>query len=120
MRWLPKASLEKSFKLLKSRGVDYVAWHLFGDGDALLSRGGTPGGYAPDIASIGADFRAALDIAERTITEVPGITGLIDRLESQGLVSRCRDTNDRRYRCPSQRDGRDSDGTRRFVEVRTS
>src|SRR5207249_1083001 len=37
-----------------------------------------------------------LDIAERTVTEVPGITGLIDRLEKAGLVVRERCTEDRR------------------------
>jgi DNA-binding MarR family transcriptional regulator len=37
-----------------------------------------------------------LDIAERTVTEVPGITGLIDRLERAGLVVRQRCTEDRR------------------------
>src|SRR5437660_1304202 len=37
-----------------------------------------------------------LDIAERTVTEVPGITGLIDRLERAGLVGRQRCTEDRR------------------------
>ncbi len=37
-----------------------------------------------------------LEIAERTITVVPGITGLIDRLEQAGLVRRERCPNDRR------------------------
>jgi DNA-binding MarR family transcriptional regulator len=37
-----------------------------------------------------------LDIAARTVTEVPGITGLIDRLEEAGLVVRDRCPNDRR------------------------
>jgi MarR family transcriptional regulator, 2-MHQ and catechol-resistance regulon repressor len=37
-----------------------------------------------------------LEIAERTITVVPGITGLIDRLERKGLVERERSTSDRR------------------------
>lgn len=37
-----------------------------------------------------------LEIAERTITVVPGITGLIDRLEKVGLVRRQRDDGDRR------------------------
>ncbi len=37
-----------------------------------------------------------LEIAERTITVVPGITGLIDRLERKGLVQRERSTEDRR------------------------
>jgi MarR family transcriptional regulator, 2-MHQ and catechol-resistance regulon repressor len=37
-----------------------------------------------------------LDIAERTITIVPGITGLVDRLERAGFVARRRCTEDRR------------------------
>jgi DNA-binding MarR family transcriptional regulator len=37
-----------------------------------------------------------LEIAQRTITVVPGITGLIDRLETAGLVSRQRSDEDRR------------------------
>ena len=37
-----------------------------------------------------------LDIAERTVTVVPGITGLIDRLERGGFVARRRCTEDRR------------------------
>jgi DNA-binding MarR family transcriptional regulator len=37
-----------------------------------------------------------LEIASRTITVVPGITGLIDRLERAGFVSRVRCERDRR------------------------
>ena len=37
-----------------------------------------------------------LEIASRTITVVPGITGLIDRLQQAGLVSRVRCERDRR------------------------
>jgi len=37
-----------------------------------------------------------LEIAERTVTIVPGITGLIDRLERAGFVVRRRSTEDRR------------------------
>src|SRR5580698_5017478 len=37
-----------------------------------------------------------LEIASRTITVVPGITGLIDRLERAGLVNRLRCEKDRR------------------------
>lgn len=37
-----------------------------------------------------------LEIASRTIATVPGITGLIDRLESAGLVRRERSSEDRR------------------------
>ncbi|QGJ70435.1 HTH-type transcriptional regulator MgrA [Planctomycetales bacterium 10988] len=37
-----------------------------------------------------------LEIAQRTVTMVPGITGLIDRLEKAGFVSRNRSAEDRR------------------------
>jgi DNA-binding MarR family transcriptional regulator len=37
-----------------------------------------------------------LEIASRTITVVPGITGLIDRLEQAGFVNRLRCNKDRR------------------------
>ena len=37
-----------------------------------------------------------LEIAQRTITVVPGITGLIDRLEQAKMVTRQRDEEDRR------------------------
>lgn len=37
-----------------------------------------------------------LEIANRTVTVVPGITGLIDRLEAAGLVRRARCDEDRR------------------------
>src|ERR671931_162877 len=37
-----------------------------------------------------------LEIASRTITVVPGITGLVDRLEQAGLVNRVRCEKDRR------------------------
>src|SRR6185369_11908390 len=37
-----------------------------------------------------------LEIASRTVTVVPGITGLIDRLEQAGFVSRMRCEKDRR------------------------
>lgn len=37
-----------------------------------------------------------LEIANRTITVVPGITGLIDRLEKEGFVARERCAKDRR------------------------
>lgn len=37
-----------------------------------------------------------LEIADRMVAAVPGITGLIDRLEAMGLVKRDRSTDDRR------------------------
>jgi DNA-binding MarR family transcriptional regulator len=38
----------------------------------------------------------SLEIAGRMITRVPAITGLIDRLEAKGLVTRTRSVEDRR------------------------
>jgi DNA-binding MarR family transcriptional regulator len=37
-----------------------------------------------------------LEVADRMVTVVPGITGLIDRLEGMGLVARERSSEDRR------------------------
>ncbi len=37
-----------------------------------------------------------LEVADRMLAAVPGITGLIDRLEGMGLVARDRSTEDRR------------------------
>ena len=37
-----------------------------------------------------------LEVADRMLTAVPGITGLIDRLEGMGLLARERSTEDRR------------------------
>lgn len=37
-----------------------------------------------------------LEIADRMVAAVPGITGLVDRLEAMGLVTRDRSTEDRR------------------------
>lgn len=39
---------------------------------------------------------ACLEVADRMVAVVPGITGLIDRLEAMGLVSRIRSSQDRR------------------------
>ena len=44
---------------------------------------------APDGLSCG-------EIANRMITRDPDITRLVDRLEKRGLISRCRETRDRR------------------------
>ena len=37
-----------------------------------------------------------LEVADRMLTAVPGITGVIDRLEGMGLLARRRCTEDRR------------------------
>ena len=39
---------------------------------------------------------AVLEVADRMVAVVPGITGLVDRLEACGLVTRERSTEDRR------------------------
>jgi DNA-binding MarR family transcriptional regulator len=36
------------------------------------------------------------EIAKRLVTREPDITRLLDRMEKKGLISRCRETNDRR------------------------
>ena len=43
-------------------------------------------------------YCTCLEIAQRTITVVPGITGLIDRLEQKSLVQRQRCSKARRMR----------------------
>jgi DNA-binding MarR family transcriptional regulator len=67
--------------------------------ERLFRRFGLQSGSQYNVLRIlrgeGAPMRV-LDIAERTVTEVPGITGLIDRLESAGLVCRERCSRDRR------------------------
>lgn len=42
------------------------------------------------------DGLACSEIAKRMITRDPDITRLLDRLEKRGLISRCRETRDRR------------------------
>ena len=54
-----------------------------------------------------------LEIAARTITVVPGITGLIDRLEQAGLVNRLRCEKDRRIIYVALTD----EGTRSLAEL---
>jgi DNA-binding MarR family transcriptional regulator len=39
---------------------------------------------------------ACSEVGERMVTPVPDVTRLLDRLEAVGLLSRCRDTRDRR------------------------
>ncbi len=59
------------------------------------------------LRGAGADGLPTLDIADRMIEETPGITRLIDRLESKHLVSRERCKEDRRrVWCRITREGR--------------
>lgn len=48
------------------------------------------------LRGAGADGLPTLDIAERMIERTPGITRLLDRLETKGLVARSRARADRR------------------------
>lgn len=48
------------------------------------------------LRGAGAEGLPTLEIAERMIEQTPGITRLIDRLESKNLVSRQRSSTDRR------------------------
>ena len=48
------------------------------------------------LRGAGCDGLPTLDIAERMIEQTPGITRMIDRLETKGLVSRERGCQDRR------------------------
>ena len=52
--------------------------------------------HPPHPARRRAAAAGALEIAARTITVVPGITGLIDRLQEAGFVARQRCAKDRR------------------------
>src|ERR1700760_3266240 len=84
-------------------------------GEATLSLVGTPDLTMPRVPRLFREFGLTpsqynilrilrgegkplpiLEIAERTITVVPGITGLVDRLESAGFVERRRCEEDRR------------------------
>lgn len=72
----------------------------------LLSRGPAQVLKAEDLSSTQYNvlriLRGALDglpcgeIANRMITRDPDITRLLDRLEKRGVISRCRETKDRR------------------------
>jgi len=65
-------------KVLKSEDVSGTQYNVL-----RILRG------APDGISCGV-------ISERMITRDPDITRLLDRLEKRGLISRCRETRDRR------------------------
>ena len=90
----PFASLEQEAALNLARTNDRLMIRL----ERLLREFGlTPSQYNI-LRILRGEARAmpVLEIAERTITVVPGITGLIDRLERAGFVERRRCTEDRR------------------------
>ncbi len=72
----------------------------------LLSRGMLPILRAEDLSSTqynvlrilrgASEGLACGEIASRMITRDPDVTRLLDRLEKRGLISRCRETKDRR------------------------
>jgi DNA-binding MarR family transcriptional regulator len=51
---------------------------------------------AEDLSRGAHDALPCGEIASRMITRDPDITRLLDRLEKRGLISRCRETKDRR------------------------
>ena len=75
----PIPSIEAQTKLTRKIGLG-----IMGFADLLIQLG------------IPYDTDDALEIADRLIQQVPGITGLIDRLQEQSLVERRRGTDDRR------------------------
>jgi len=48
------------------------------------------------LRGAGKEGRTCNEIGERMLNRVPDVTRLLDRLEARGLVSRCRETTDRR------------------------
>ena len=88
------ASLEEELYLNILRTGDRLQIHL----DRLFrDHGLTPSQYnILRILRSEGEALPILEIASRTITAVPGITGLIDRLEKAGFVERKRCLEDRR------------------------
>lgn len=91
----PFASPEQEAMLNLARTADRVQIRF----ERLFRRHGLQSGSQYNVLRIlrgeGQPMRV-LDVAQRTITEVPGITGLVDRLERAGLVERRRCPEDRR------------------------
>ena len=91
----PFESLEQEAMLNLARAADRLQIRF----ERLFRRHGLQSGSQYNVLRIlrgeGQPMRV-LDIAERTITEVPGITGLVDRLERAGFVERRRCPEDRR------------------------
>jgi DNA-binding MarR family transcriptional regulator len=91
----PFDSLAQEVVLNLLRTNDRIQIHF----DRLFRENGLQSGSQYNVLRIlrgeGQPMRTR-EIAERTITEVPGLTGLLDRLEHRGLVARKRYPEDRR------------------------
>ena len=90
----PFASPEQEAALNLSRTNDQIQIHF----TRLFREFGLPGSQYNILRTLRGEGKPLpiLEIAERTIAVVPGITGLIDRLEQAGLVERRRCDEDRR------------------------
>jgi len=71
--------LKRRFRMVESFGVTGQQYNVL-----RILRGAKP------------EPLPTMEIAKRMIENAPGITGLLDRLEEKGLVTRVRDTDDRR------------------------
>jgi DNA-binding MarR family transcriptional regulator len=90
----PFASLEQEVILNIARTGD----QLLVRAERLLREFGLTGSQYNVLRILRGEGRPMpmLEIASRTVQVVPGITGLVDRLESAGFVRRERSTEDRR------------------------
>jgi DNA-binding MarR family transcriptional regulator len=99
----PFASLEQEVILSIARTGDQLLLRA----ERLLREFGLTGPQYNILRILRGEGRPmpVLEIASRTIRVVPGITGLIDRLESAGFVRRERSTHDRRvvYVCVTEK-----------------
>ena len=91
----PFAALEEEVALNIARTSDRLQLQY----ERLFREHGLDSGSQYNVLRIlrGAGERLpVLEIASRTVTVVPGITGLVDRVEAKGLVARERCLQDRR------------------------
>jgi len=83
--------LKRRFRMVESFGVTGQQYNVL-----RILRGARP------------EPLPTMEIAKRMIEKTPGITGLMDRLEEKGLVTRVRDADDRRCsRCSITQKGLD-------------
>jgi DNA-binding MarR family transcriptional regulator len=83
--------LKRRFRMVESFGVTGQQYNVL-----RILRGARP------------EPLPTMEIAKRMIEKTPGITGLVDRLEEKGLVTRVRDADDRRCsRCSITQKGLD-------------
>jgi DNA-binding MarR family transcriptional regulator len=83
--------LKRRFRMVESFGVTGQQYNVL-----RILRGARP------------EPLPTMEIAKRMIEKTPGITGLLDRLEEKGLVTRVRDADDRRCsRCSITQKGLD-------------